>query len=419
MINRARKTTGKDEVPAYSDDSKAKSQCVWGRKAPEHRTIAEENGLLYHIQLDNGPALGLYMDQRENRTKVVDLLRKARAAKEDANSTGVSEPPTLLNTFSFTGSFSLAAAKYAGAKTTNVDASELVQVWARDNFVLNGMSPDDHEFVRRDTFSALANMFAQGRQFDVIVLDPPTISRVKVRTPSNTAHGSMSYTPSISAGSKTHFSALENYSDLVALAAPLVAPNGFLVCFVNTHSLDKDRWRHSIAQGLSSVIPKMREHVTLERQNHVRSYLRKRGVKTKFRASIIAKHTESAPSEDLIRNHYTFDLKDQWHQDFTDFTTIPGDDMGSYLHGLVLQRRAPTQTLEPVTLPSIRMEHLHASKRGDAVHRSHLTDKLRGAPAPNRSASGARAVKSPVEIKEASTVKVKGPWSSKKGTESL
>ena len=395
-INRTRKTTTSGDLPAYSDDSKAKSLCIWGKKAPEHRTIVEENELLYHIQLDNGPALGLYLDQRINRTKVVDLLKKARANKADANSKDVSEPPHLLNTFSFTGSFSLAAAKHAGAKTTSVDASELVQLWAKDNFVLNGIDPEDHEFIKRDVFTALSGFFSTQRQFDVIVLDPPTISRVKVKgghvatsSSSSSPSGTLSYTPGVSANSKTHFSALDNYSDLVALASPLVAPNGYLVCFVNTHSLDKDRWRDSISAGLESVIPKMKEYHTLERQNSVRSYLRKRGVKSKYRPSIIAKQPGTSISEDIIRDHYSFDVIDVWHQDFSDFTALPNDDMGRYLHGIVLQRRAPTTTFPSLTLPILRPEHLHESRRGPEASKS--TETI-NAPKPNAKAQSGQKV---------------------------
>lgn len=423
-VNRTRRPTSIGDSSPPKDEQRTRSQCIWGKKAPEHRTIIEENGLLYHAQFDNGPAIGLYLDQRENRQKVVELLKKTRAKKAGLDSQAISEPPHLLNTFSFTGSFSLAAAKFAGAKTTSVDASELVQLWAKDNFVLNGLQPEDHEFLKRDVFTALSGFFSLGRQFDVVVLDPPTISRVKVKGGRNPASGAstastgtLSYTPAVSSTSKTYFSALDNYSDLVALASPLVAPNGYLVCFVNTHSLDKEHWRGSIAAGLESVIPKMKEHHTLERQNHVRSYLRKRGVKSKFRPSIISRHPSASVTEEMIRDQYTFDVVDHWHQDLKDFTAIPGDEMGNYLHGIVLQRREPTQVLPPITLPVIRSDQLHESKKlGDVVVNSPLTSKLRNAEPLTKKPSERSQVSKSTEKAEELKKSRKGPWSKDEGS---
>lgn len=417
MINRVRKTSASGGVPAYSDESRAKSVCVWGKRAPEHRTIVEENGLLYHIQLDNGPALGLYLDQRENRSKVVQLLREAASQSASQSSSASPIVPRLLNTFSFTGSFSLAAAKQIGAETTSVDASELVQQWAKDNFTLNGLDwTKSHTFVKRDVFSALASFHGMNREYEVVLLDPPTISRVKVKRSAGSGSGSShastpSYVPSLSAQSKTHFSSLDNYSDLVALASPLVAPGGYLVCFVNTHSLDKDRWRHSINEGLESIIPKMKAERETERLNYVRTYLRNRGVKVKYRNSILAKVKDACPSETVIRDHYTFTIVDHWQQDKRDFTTLEGDEeMGNYLHGLVLKRHLPTQPIPPVTLPIIKSELLHESRRGgDIVKSSPTKDALKDA---KPIATSSRASSAPLKPSPKKP-SPKGPWNAK------
>lgn len=406
MVNRTRKSGTKGDIPAYSEETKAKSQCIWGKRAPEHRTVVEENGLLYHVQLDNGPAIGLYMDQRVNRQKIIQLLKKTKAENAESNQDASPSSPRFLNTFCFSGSFSLGAAKYAGAVTTNVDASELALLWAKDNFTLNGLATDDgHEFIKKDVFSALVGLNNQERQFDVILLDPPTISRVKVRNPSSGAAASplASYVPSLSAQSKTHFSAMENYNDLVALASPLVAPGGYLVCFVNTHSLDKEKWRSSISEGLESIIPRIKEQIGQDRMSQVRAYLRKRGVKVKYRNSIIAKQRDINPPEDFVRDHYGFEIVDEWFQDTSDFTVLDGDAMGKYLHGLVLKRNRSTKTLAPITLPVIKSEMLHESKRtGDIIKNSTLTKKLVDQPFTPTSSTVNAPPKTPK----------KGPWSS-------
>jgi 23S rRNA (cytosine1962-C5)-methyltransferase len=381
MINRTRQVGSNGDVPTYSDDTKSKSQCIWGKRAPEHRTIVEENGLLYHVQFDNGPALGLYMDQRVNRVKLTELLKRVRAEGAEQSGESFSRAPRFLNTFCFTGSFSVAAAKHVDAITTNVDASELALVWAKDNFALNGLDPNrGHEFIKKDVFSALVGFFSQQRQFDVILLDPPTISRVKVRNPStpSSSGGQMaSYIPSLTAQSKTHFSAMDNYNDLVALAAPLVAPGGYLVCFVNTHSLDQEKWRHSIEQGLESIIPRIRNQLGEERMNQVRAYLRKRGVKVKHRKPILAKLPDAFPSDDLIRDHFGFQIVDEWLQDTSDFRALEGDKHGQYLHGLVLKRNRFSQPIPPVSYPVIKSDMLHESKRGgDTVKGSKVADAI-------------------------------------------
>jgi len=412
-INRARKPSSHGDVPSYTDESRAKSVCIWGKRAPEHRTIVEENGLLYHIQLDNGPALGLYLDQRENRSKVVSLLQQATSKSADADSAVPPHAPRLLNTFSFTGSFSLVAAKYAMAKTTNVDASELVQLWAKDNFILNGLDVNDHEFFRKDVFSALVSLYTQGKQYEVVLLDPPTISRVKVKHAASQS-STPTYVPSLSAQSKTHFSSLDNYNDLVALATPLVAPGGFLICFVNTHSLDKERWRASINEGLESIIPKMKMKHQEERLNYVRGYLRRRGVKVKYRNSILAKVKDVCPSESVIREHYSFSLVDQWYQDKRDFTILEGDEeMGSYLHGLVLRRNVPSGPMPNVTLPVIKSELLHESKRGDTVRKSPIKSALRDAPPLGSTSPSPSPPSMQSSISAPKLSSKKGPWNSK------
>lgn len=131
-----------------------------GEQLPEYFT-GLENGLKCKLSFESGYSQGIFIDQRDNR----DSLRKM-----------IKPGQSVLNTFAYTGFFSIAAA-VAGAVTSTLDLSQVYLDWARENFRLNGMAPDDHYFCKGDTFHWLRRFAKQGRTFDYIILDPPTFSR--------------------------------------------------------------------------------------------------------------------------------------------------------------------------------------------------------------------------------------------------
>jgi 23S rRNA (cytosine1962-C5)-methyltransferase len=83
----------------------------------------------------------------------------------------------VLNLFGYTGGFSLYAARGGALRTTTVDISPDAIDAARENFGLNGLDPDEHEFVVADVFEYLAN--DSHDEFGVIVCDPPSLARRK------------------------------------------------------------------------------------------------------------------------------------------------------------------------------------------------------------------------------------------------
>jgi 23S rRNA (cytosine1962-C5)-methyltransferase len=133
---------------------------LYGEELPEFFS-GLENGLKCRLSFKSGYSQGIFIDQRNNR----DALRKM-----------VSPGQTVLNTFAYTGFFSIAAAA-AGAVTSTLDLSQVYLDWARENFLLNGMNPGDHYFCKGDTFHWLRRFAKQNRTFDYIILDPPTFSR--------------------------------------------------------------------------------------------------------------------------------------------------------------------------------------------------------------------------------------------------
>jgi 23S rRNA (cytosine1962-C5)-methyltransferase len=121
--------------------------------------IAWENGFKYGVDFGTGYSVGLFVDQRENRS----FLR----------SLGIKR---LLNTFAYTCAFSVVAAKH-GAETVSLDLSKKSVERGRENFVLNGIDPAPHSFFADDVLEALPRLYRRGELFDGIILDPPTFSR--------------------------------------------------------------------------------------------------------------------------------------------------------------------------------------------------------------------------------------------------
>jgi len=123
-----------------------------------HRTVVERE-VCYQVDFGAGYSVGLFLDQRENRS----FVRRAG-------------PRRLLNCFAYTCSFSVVAGM-AGAETVNVDLSKKSLNRGRDNFMLNRLATDRHRFVADDVLVLLPRLARRGERFDMIILDPPTFSR--------------------------------------------------------------------------------------------------------------------------------------------------------------------------------------------------------------------------------------------------
>jgi 23S rRNA (cytosine1962-C5)-methyltransferase len=123
------------------------------------RSVVMERGLRFEIDFCGGYSVGLFIDQRENRS----FVRQ-------------SAPKRMLNCFAYTCSFSVAAA-IAGANTVSVDLSQKSLERGRANFVLNNLSATGHQFIADDVFEVLPQLSRKDKKFDLIVLDPPTFSR--------------------------------------------------------------------------------------------------------------------------------------------------------------------------------------------------------------------------------------------------
>ena len=86
------------------------------------------------------------------------------------------ENKRVLNLFSYTGAFSLYAARAGATSVTSVDVSQPAARAARANFELNGLDPEQHEFLSEDVFEFLERMRQAGTTYDVVICDPPSFA---------------------------------------------------------------------------------------------------------------------------------------------------------------------------------------------------------------------------------------------------
>jgi 23S rRNA (cytosine1962-C5)-methyltransferase len=135
------------------------SKLLFGNATKDVRSIAIERSLQYGVDFSAGYSVGLFLDQRENRS----FVRKAA-------------PKRMLNCFAYTCSFSVAAAS-AGANTLSVDLSRKSLERGRENFILNKLPLAGHRFMANDVFEVLPRLARRSEKFDMIILDPPTFSR--------------------------------------------------------------------------------------------------------------------------------------------------------------------------------------------------------------------------------------------------
>jgi 23S rRNA (cytosine1962-C5)-methyltransferase len=124
--------------------------------------IFQESGLRFEADVLRGQKTGFFLDQRENRREVETLARGRR----------------VLNAFSFSGGFSVYAARGGATAVTDLDISAHALAAAKRNFALNqnfpGVAACHHDTVQGDAFEWLA---ANAAKFDLVVLDPPSLAK--------------------------------------------------------------------------------------------------------------------------------------------------------------------------------------------------------------------------------------------------
>lgn len=150
-----------------------------------------ENGLRFSADVSSGQKTGFYLDQRDNRARL-----RARSRER-----------TVLNLFSYSGSFSVAALAGGARRAVDVDSSESALALARAERRANGFPAEDSDFVRADVFEDLRRRVEARERWDVVVCDPPAFAKKR---------GDLQR-------------AARGYQDVNRLAMSLVAPGGWLL----------------------------------------------------------------------------------------------------------------------------------------------------------------------------------------------
>ena len=122
--------------------------------------IINENGLKFHVDIENGQKTGYFLDQQDNRRAIQHIAKGA----------------DVLEAFCYTGTFSLHAAHYGAKSVLGLDISESAVATARNNAILNGYE-DICKFEAMNAFDALRQWGKEGKKYDVVMLDPPAFTK--------------------------------------------------------------------------------------------------------------------------------------------------------------------------------------------------------------------------------------------------
>ena len=185
-----------------------------GEEPPEKIEIFE-GGVKYLVDVRHGHKTGFYLDQRDNR-RVVSSFAGGR---------------DVLNVFSYTGGFGVAAMKGGAKSAVHVDLSEPALALARENTALNGFGVDDASFVCGNAFEVLRKFRDSRRSFDLVVLDPPKF-----------------------ADAKSHLrGACRGYKDVNLLAMKLLRPGGILATFSCSGLMTPDLFAKVVSEAAADA----------------------------------------------------------------------------------------------------------------------------------------------------------------------
>jgi len=185
-----------DTVAMYLDDN---DDFITGKKAPEP-LIIKENGVNFAVYLDDGAMTGIFLDQKDVRKAIRDKYSSGK---------------TMLNTFSYTGAFSVYASLGGATKTTSVDLARRSLPKTKEQFSVNDINPDTQNIVVQDVFGYFKYALKKNITYDLVVLDPPSFARTK----------------------KMSFSVLKDYTKLLKEAIAITNKGGVIVASTNSSKL--------------------------------------------------------------------------------------------------------------------------------------------------------------------------------------
>ena len=177
--------------------------------------IVKENGINYATYLDDGLMTGIFLDQRDVRGA---LTERYAAGKR------------VLNTFSYTGAFSVAAAMGGAIETTSVDVANRSLERTKEQFAVNNLDGDAQKIYVMDVFDFIRYAIRKKLQYDVTIIDPPSFARTKKRT----------------------FSVTKDYTQLLEELIQITAPDGTLIVSSNAANYKEKNFKQDIDQAFKN-----------------------------------------------------------------------------------------------------------------------------------------------------------------------
>ena len=178
---------------------------------PSELTVVKENGVNILVDIVNGHKTGFYFDQRDNRRIAGEFCKNK----------------TVLNCFSYTGTFGIYALKNGAKHFTNVDLSQGALDIAKQNIEANDLDLSKVDFVQADVFKLLRRYRDEGKTFDVIILDPPKFADNKAQL-----NG-----------------ACRGYKDINMVAMQLLNPGGTLLTYSCSGLMPADLFQKIVADA--------------------------------------------------------------------------------------------------------------------------------------------------------------------------
>lgn len=188
---------------------------IYGQEAPETFTILE-NGVKYSVFMDDGLMTGIFLDQHEVRDALINELGLGKR---------------VLNMFSYTAAFSVAAAMGGAIETTSVDLAKRSRELSQAHFEANGLNVTNHHFVVMDVFEYFKYAKRKNLTFDLIVIDPPSFARNKKQT----------------------FSVAKDYHHLISQALEVLSDDGTIIASTNAANLTVAQFKKQLEKGFASV----------------------------------------------------------------------------------------------------------------------------------------------------------------------
>ena len=173
---------------------------------PEFPLIVKENGVNFAIYLNDGAMVGVFLDQREVRKTIRDKYAEGK---------------TVLNTFSYTGAFSVFAAVGGAEKTTSVDLANRSLSKTAEQFNINGIDAGTQSIIVEDVFKYFKYAVRKELKFERVILDPPSFARSK----------------------KFTFSASKDYKNLLKEAIAITEDEGVIVASTNCSAFNMNKFK--------------------------------------------------------------------------------------------------------------------------------------------------------------------------------